>query len=535
MKKPSKSPSTGAEPSSPFRQAVTLYSLGRYHEAWSLAGQALGREPRNPDLLHVAAASARALGKLDDAEKLWHRALALSPNRHEFNFQMGTLLQAADRPGEAEPYFRRALAAQPDSAEAHNNLGNLLSASGRQTEAEAHLRKALRIKPHAGEIHSNLAFLLRNLGHFEDSERHFRRAVALNPDSPDFRFSLGNLLEAIQRSTEAEACYREALTLKPAWPEARLRLAAVLLGQGRYEEGWPLYEARLDCSPRLNPCRPPSVPMPRWEGGSLAGHNLLIWHEQGIGDSIQFCRYVKTLKRLGVSRLTVACPTPLKALLQTLDGVDDIWTPEEPVPLPDDGYWTFLLSIPRHLGTTLGTVPANLPYLHPLPDRLAHWMPRLAVQGKRIGLVWKGNPSHADDAHRSLPNLTTLAPLWSVPGISFFSLQKGQGEEEAANPPDGQAIETLGTGIRDFADTAAIIAQLDLVISVDTATAHLAGALGKPCWVMLSFTSTDWRWLHERTDSPWYPGVMRLFRQPSPGDWASVIETVAAELGRWVR
>jgi hypothetical protein len=202
--------------------------------------------------------------------------------------------------------------------------------------------------------------------------------------------------------------------------------------------------------------------------------------------------------------------------------------------LPPHDYWTFPLSLPLHFNTTVETIPAALPYLSAPPERLSRWQKCLSMDGLKVGLVWKGSAAHINDANRSLPGLSTLAPLWSVPGVTFVSLQKGQGEDEAATPPTGQPVLHLGSDISDFADTAAIVSQLDLVICIDTAIAHLAGALNKPCWVLLPALGTDWRWLQERSDSPWYPDAMRLFRQTKSGDWTSTIDDVARELRSWV-
>jgi len=210
--------------------------------------------------------------------------------------------------------------------------------------------------------------------------------------------------------------------------------------------------------------------------------------------------------------------------METLEGVDTVIAfNESDTVVPAHDYWIYPLSIPLHCKTTLETIPARLPYLRALPDRVTRWSPRLPNDGFRVGLVWKGNISYKNDSKRSLPGLATLAPLWSVPGVHFVSLQKGQCEDEARNPPPGQPLIDLGTEIGDFADTAAIVEQLDLVISVDTAAAHVAGSLAKPCWVLLPAEKGDWRWLQGRDDSPWYPGVVRLFRQADSEDWTPLI------------
>ncbi|RFU48761.1 hypothetical protein D0B32_02690 [Paraburkholderia sp. DHOC27] len=258
---------------------------------------------------------------------------------------------------------------------------------------------------------------------------------------------------------------------------------------------------------------------------------MVIWADEGYGDQIQFARYVPLLRQRGVSRITLVCDEALKPLLETVDGVDCVIS--DPFAVPPHDYWSLFMSLPRYFGTTLETIPTTIPYVVPLQEKLEHWQKKLPVDGIRVGLVWKGNPHHGNDVHRSLPSLATLAPLWSIPGITFVSLQKYHAGQDARQPLAGQYITPLGEEIQDFADTAAIVAQLDLTICVDTAVAHVAGALGKPCWVLLPSFHTDWRWLTDRADSPWYPETMRLFRQTRFNDWTPVIEEVTHALQAW--
>jgi hypothetical protein len=345
---------------------------------------------------------------------------------------------------------------------------------------------------------------------------------------------LGVALKELGHLDGAVASFRRALEINPDLAEAHLNLSSLLLSLGQYADAWPKYETRYHTNINGRYVILPDVSFPQWQGEPLTGKSLVIWPEQGFGDEIQFARYIPLLKIRGVSRITLVCKSPLKALLGTLEGVDAVVSQSEAASLPFHDYWTFSMSLPLHFATTVETIPSGLPYLSVLPERLDVWRDRLPTGGLKVGLVWKGSAGHKNDANRSLPSLSTLATLWSVPGVTFVSLQKGQGEEEAATPPAGQPIVNMGSGIQDFADTAAIVAQLDLVICIDTAIAHLAGALGKPCWVLLPASGTDWRWLRERTDSPWYPDVMRLFRQTKADDWAATIGEVAQTLEIWV-
>ncbi|MRR49734.1 MAG: tetratricopeptide repeat protein [Rhodocyclaceae bacterium] len=428
----------------------------------------------------------------------------------------------------AEACFRDAIHRAPDFAEAHANLALLLDRGGQVVEAESHYRHAIALNDGLVRVHLNLGALLAGSKRFEEAEAAYRRVLTLDPGHPGAWSNLGALLACVKREQEAEDCYRQALALVPDHVNARFNLAYLLLRQGRYPEGWVCLESR-DWYGSLAE----HFPCPRWQGEPVAGKSLLIGLEAGHGDMIQFCRYAALLKEQGAVRVDVVCHPGLKLLLQTLDGVDDAISVSEELPVRHWDYWVPPLSLPLRCDTRLDTIPAHLPYLAADTRRMAHWAPLLPQQGLRVGLVWKGNPRFENDIDRSLPGLDTLAPLGSVAGVRFVSLQKGAGEQEAAVPPPGLNLTDLGALIDDFSDTAAIVAQLDLVICVDTAVGHLAGALGKPVWVLLPWYKTDWRWLATGESSPWYPGVMRLFRQDAMGDWEPVVERVAGELARF--
>jgi len=471
----------------------------------------------------------------DEAEQCYRRALDLDPGHAMAHFNLGVLLSDRKRDDEAEQCLRQAISLDPGHVMAHSNLGVLLARRKHYVEAEQCYRRALALDPASAEAYTNLGLLQEDLKRYDEAEENYRRAIACNPDAPIAHSNLGLFLAHIKREEEAEQCLRQSIALDPDYAIARLNLSFLLLRQGRFSEGWPFYEARNDTElPKdYKHASPTAPPFPQWQGEPLAGKSLLVWPEQGLGDEIQFCRYLPLLKQQGAARITLICKAPLKTLMETLEGVDTViaFSESDNVVAAHD-YWTYPLSIPLHCKTTVETIPARLPYLRALPDRVARWSARLPRDGFmppegnrvfRVGLVWKGSTSYKNDSKRSLAGLAILAPLWSVPGVRFVSLQKGQGEDEARNPPAGQPLIDLGTEIADFADTAAIVEQLDLVISVDTAVAHVAGALAKPCWVMLPAEKGDWRWLQGRVDSPWYPGVLRLFRQPDSEDWTPLI------------
>jgi len=524
----------------------------------------LDREPHHVEALRLLGVIFTMRGTWIEAEALLRRAISLREDPL-YLANLADLLLKRRRFGEAEAACRRALDIGPDIGLAHFNLADALVALSQPVEAEAHYRRSIELEPHMLAAHNNLGTLminqqrldeaalayrgaleidgtyvhaLYNLGmthlraiQLDEAETMLRRALAVQPDHRDALHNLGTVYKLGGRLDEAEAAYRQTLTLAPDFADAQWNLGVLLLTRGRLAEGWPYAEARYSPQRKAKDTPPPHT-TPQWRGESLEGKSLVVWHEQGYGDSVQFVRYMPLLKARGVTHLTVMCPEPARELIATIDGVDAVVTHSGLVQ-PHD-YWVYPLSLPLLFGTTLDTIPATLPYLRALPERIERWRARIGTgAGLKVGLVWKGFAENQHDATRSVASLTPLAPLWSVPGATFFSLQKGQGEDEAAAPPAGQPIVDLGSSIQDFADTAAIIEQLDLLIAVDTAAAHVAGALGKPCWLMLPHDWTDWRWLLEREDSPWYPGVMRLFRQSDKRDWSEVAQRMADELRQW--
>ncbi|MDO8774117.1 MAG: tetratricopeptide repeat-containing glycosyltransferase family protein [Burkholderiaceae bacterium] len=513
-----------------FQGACSAHQAGRLAEAENGYLQVLLKDKGHADALHLLGVVHLQRGNLGEAEQLIRKAIALKESAF-FLGNLGILLKDSLRLAEAEAAYRRALEIKPDYAEAHNNLGILLNESKRLAAAEAAYRRALEIKPDYAEAHNNLGNLLNESKRLAEAEAAYRRALEIKPDYAEAHNNLGILLNESKRLAAAEAAYRRALEIKPDYAEARWNLSLLLLALQRFDEAWPLYESRYARERKEVAVKVPDLSYPQWQGESLVGKSLVIWPEQGFGDYIQFVRYVSLLKARGVSRLTLVCSPPLSVLLATVEGVDAVVT--DLAQLPAHDYWSFVMSLPLHCATTADTIPVEpMPYVHAPPSRVAQWSERLPAAGLKVGLVWKGNSNHKNDSHRSLPDLACLAPLWSVPDVAFISLQKGQGEEDASQPPVGQSLVALGAQMQDFADSAAIVSQLDLVICVDTAIAHVAGALGKPCWVLLPAIGTDWRWLLDRTDSPWYPSI-RLFRQSDLEDWSQTVDEVAGAFKTW--
>ena len=446
----------------------------------------------------------------------------------------GHALEAAGQLDKAMQSYTDAIQMAPNPARAHLNIGNILLLKGDLKGALDAFRTAIKFKQDYAGAYYNIGNALLGNGQFEEAVANYRLALEIQPNYAEVHCVMGIALKELGQLDSAISSFHKALEIDPQLIEADYNLGSVLLSLGRYTEAWPRYEARFHPDINGRYVILPAVPYPRWQGEPLTGKSLVVWAEQGFGDEIQFARYIPLLKTRGASRITLVCKSPLKPLLETLEGVDMVVSQSEATTLPTHDYWTFPMSLPLYFATTIQTIPAKLPYLCVPSQRQEQWLDRLPIGGLKVGLVWKGSASHKNDANRSLPGLATLSPLWTLPGITFVSLQKGQGEEEAATQTADLPIVHMGSVIRDFADTAAIVSRLDLVICVDTAIAHLAGAMNKPCWVLLPASGADWRWLLERKDSPWYPGVIRLFRQTKAGNWVTTIDEVAQALAALV-
>jgi tetratricopeptide (TPR) repeat protein len=505
-----------------------LKELARLPEAEAAYRQALVLRPQYAEALNNLANLLKELGRLPEAEWACRMALTIRPDYAEAHLNLGVLMGALKRFPEAEASYRQALAVRPGYVEAHYNLGIVLQALERLPEAEAAYGQALLICPDSVEAHNNLGNVLWALRRLPDAVAAYRRALALRPDLAEAHHNLGNVLKELCQLTDAEASFRRALAIRADYHDAKVSLATLLLSMGEFEEGWRLYDSRYDQPGFIHQQTQSLLACPRWRGEALAGKSLLVWQEEGLGDMVQFGRYLPLLKAQGAGHIGFACAPALHRLFASAEGVDAVLDHEAALGrAPGYDYWTSPMSVPLHLRTTTDTIPDPI-RLTPDPLLAEQWRARLATlsPGRKIGLVWKGNPKHHNDANRSLPSLATLAPLWSVPGVSFVSLQKGQGEEEGQSPPAGLPLLHLGTELTDFADTAAVIGELDLVICVDTSAAHIAASLGKPCWVLLPREDIDWRWMRERDDSPWYPQTLRLFRQAADESWPAAVERV---------
>ncbi len=433
-------------------------------------------------------------------------------------------MRAQQRHEDAIRHYATALALRPGYAEAHYNIGNALQALGRYDEAIAAYEKAAAIKPDYAEALNNLGNALQALNRHEEAIVRFEQALAVMPDYAEAHNNLGNSLQALNRHEQAIARHARALALQPDCIAAQWNEGLARLVIGDFKAGWKQYEGRWAVAGLGQRRR--EFAQPQWRGEfALAGRTILLHAEQGLGDTLHFARYVPMVAALGAG-IVLEAQNPLVPLLAGLPGVASIRAQGEALPTFD--CHCPLLSLPLAFGTTFDTIPRNVPYLAAAPERIARWRSTIEeAAAPRIGVVWAGNPANVFDHRRTLP-LRHLLPLLRTPGVKFFALQKDLRPGDLELLQAFPEVRLLGEELEDFTETAAVVSLLDLVITVDTAVAHLAGALGKKVWVLLPF-SPDWRWLLAREDSPWYPSA-RLFRQPATSDWASVLAQVATAL-----
>lgn len=532
--------------------------------ALRLAQEALARDPGNGHLLALAGRSAMASGNAAAAETWLESALGAGnddPRTHAdlaallcasgrtlqaeallrpaaerysheagLSSQLGVLLLEEGRGDDAELWFRRALATDPGLGQAVFNLALLLARRGSYDEAEGLFRKALKLMPRQSTVPYNLAALLARTGRLEQAEGLYRKAIQLAPADPSAHYSFAVLQKLLGREDRAEQSYRRALALRPDFAQAALDLALLLLRQGRYREGWPLFESRYAPTLPHRGASAPALSCPQWRGENLQGRSILVICDQGFGDQIQFCRFLEPLKDRGADCVTLVAPAALSHFLGTAGGIDRVLLDLDPrIHTEHYDYWTFLLSLPFRLALDPPYL-ARTPYLEVSPERAPMWAKRMPLgAGFHVGVVWRGSELHVNDAERSLPHLSTLAPLWDVPGVCFWSLQMGSASSEALEPIAGEPLRHVGNDIVDFRDTAAAVNALDLIVSVDTAVAHVAGALDKAAWVLLPRHDTDWRWGRDGETNPWYRSL-RLFRQKVRGDWAEVVSELRSAL-----
>lgn len=541
-----------------FDLAVQHHKAGNFKKAQALYQQVLRKNPRRADALYNLAILNQQSGRVERAVQLLQKAISIDSEEPAFYQALGVALRAMGRNMEAAAHLRTAAGLAPKDPDIQTGFGNALKAIGEFEEAVTCHRKALKLNPEFSEGWSNLGTTYREWGKSAEAVENLRRAVELAPENAEFHYNLGNahlggedfaaaeasFAEALQinpvnaraltnlgtsvrqqgRIEQAAGHFRSAIELDPSYAEAHWNLSLALLMEGANEEGWREYEWRRKL-PHFAMRRPGGM---EWDGGRLDEGTLLVHAEQGLGDAIQFARYLGFAKER-CRRLIFECPPPLESLLAGLEGVECLVPRGQPIPRYDAQ--VPLMSLPGLAWPGIGAASTGIPYLRPDAGLVASWGQRLGGDGFKVGICWQGNPDYQADRSRSVP-LEHFFRLADIPGVRLVSLQKGPGRDQLLALPEAGSVEDLGPDVDEksgaFVDSAAIIANLDLVISSDTAMPHLAGALGAEVWVALADVP-DWRWGMKGDGSSWYPD-MRLFRQHVPGDWDGVFAAIEGEL-----
>jgi len=506
--------------------------LNQDQEALAAFDRAIACEPTFADAYGNRANLLADMDRREEALAAFDAALRVRPYNAEDICNRATVLADLGRLDEALAGYGQAIALMPDLPFAHFNRADLLLRQGRLGDALAGYDRAVAIEPRMAEAHSNRGVVLKELGRLEEARTAVEQALKLVPKSAEALVNRGNIAFEQGRLDEAQADYVRALELRPDLPSAQYARGLALMAQGDWAAGFPLYEARerIASAPFVAP------PYPRWNGEPLKDERLVLLCEQGLGDAIQFCRFGPILAARGVD-VTIVTSNQMRPLLSSLKGVTAVGPDDAPQPNGRALRWLALMSAPGVLGVRPDNVPGETPYLSAEPARMSRWANEIGPDGFRIGINWAPGPTRGAFGRRRAVPLSLFAPLAAIPGVRLISLQKGDAQDEIAKVDFASKIETFDTDPDPradyFLDTAAAMTHLDLVVTCDTAVAHLAGALARPVFTALPFVA-DWRWLSGRDDCPWYP-TMRLFRQTKAGEWSDAMARLAAAVEAMAR
>ena len=492
---------------------LALKEQGKIEEAIEVYSQALDIQPESVGIHNNLGVALYKQGKCDKAIETYQRVIQIQPDFAEAYNNLGMVLKKKGELDAAVQVHHQALRIQPDFAEAHRNLGDILQKQGKYDKAVEAYQRAIQIQPNYAAAYNNLGIAWQKQGKLEQAIQIYHKTLVIRPNYPQAYNNLANTLKEQGKLQGAVQAYHKAIEINPSYIDAHKNLGIVLLLQGDFQRGWQEYEWRLKSDDLCIANRAQT----RWDGSSLSGKTILLYAEQGFGDTIQFIRYVHLLVEYD-TEIIVECQPELLQLFKNIGAIKKTIVVGESSPKFDVN--ASLLSLPRILGTDLNSIPVKSPYLYTKSG--SHTDLEMCSEYK-VGIVWAGNLKHPNDNNRSV-ELQQFSVLFDVEACQFFSLQVGKRRDDIIRYHYSNTIIDLGGDFSNFSDTAAAILELDLVISVDTAVAHLAGALGKPIWVLLPFMP-DWRWLLEREDTPWYP-TMRLFRQTDTRDWAGVLQKV---------
>jgi tetratricopeptide (TPR) repeat protein len=499
-----------------------LYSDSRnYDAAIQYIKKALRFDPNNSYAYYNLGNTYRNKGELDESIRNFQKAIELNPKFIDAYYNLGIALQDNKQINEAIVCYQEALQLNPSLFYVFYNLGNAFKYKGQFDKAIDCYQKVLKLNPSFIPAYINLTSTFRDNGQLDDAVTICQKALVINPSSLETYVNLGTALQDKGQLDEALDCYRKVLNVDSNFAEAHWNMSLVLLTLGNYMEGWKEHEWRWKLKDYIK-C---SISKPLWDGYDIQGLTILLYDEQGYGDSIQFIRYVSLVAQRG-ARIIVSCKKELKTLFQNIEEIDKVIAYGNQ--LPDFDIYCPLLNLPLVFNTTLENIPAKTPYINVEPELARKWRNKIQLDNSKlkVGLVWATGEGELQKI-KSFP-LIIFSKFAKLSDVTFYSLQKGVAAEQAKNPPKGMKLFDYMGEVNDFADTAAIIESLDLVISADTAVAHLAGALGKPTWIMIPIVPI-WQWMLHREDSPWYPTV-KLFRQPSSGNWESVIANVQNNL-----
>lgn len=506
-----------------LQRALSLHQAGQLQQARVIYEDILKLQPSHADALHFLGVVESHDGNHVRAIKLIEKSIEIFPHNPSSYLNLGNAQRELKQFQVALVSYNKAISLKPDYALAYSNRGVVLQATKRLDEAVSAFDTAIALKPDYAEAYYNRANALKDLGKMEAAVASYNAAISIAPSFADAHLNRGSALMELSQFDLAQECFETAATLRPGYADAYWNKALLLLLTGNFKAGWPLHEWRWKISNSDRELRTFSQPL--WLGKeSIHGKTVLLYGEQGLGDSIQFVRYVKQVADLGANILLEA-PQQLNDLFKSVDGVGTLILQGQPLPAFD--FHCPLLSLPLAFDTTLDTIPNSPSYLRVDADRLQNWARRLGpASTKRVGLAWSGNAKHGNDHNRSIP-LSRILP-YLPDGIEYVSLQKELRDSDKSALGKSTNIRHFGAELTDFSDTAALCELVDLVISVDTSIAHMAGALGKPTWVLLPHVP-DWRWLLNRNDSPWYPSAS-LYRQTFPRDWGTALDKVKTGL-----
>jgi tetratricopeptide (TPR) repeat protein len=503
-------------------RAISIHQQGRVPEAEKIYREVLKQDPGNPDALHLLGLIAHHANRPEPAIELITRAIASDPSVPLYHMNLARVYRGAAKHEEALASATRAAQINPAFVEAHVERAAALKALDRLDEAESAARAAVRAAPGHPGGHGALANVLADQGRFDQAMEEYRTTLKIAPDWAEALSNYGEALRKRGKYAEAEPYFRRAIALTPEVGDPHFNLSIVLLVTGRFDEGWREYEWRWrQIGVQMRVYDPPL-----WDGSDLGGKSIILWSEQGLGDTIQFIRYVPMLRQRGAGKIVVVTDRPIANLVRTVEGIEEVYIKGDTLPRTQSQ--CPIVSLPLKFNTTLESIPARVPYISVDSQMVAWWRERLQPSSakKNVGIAWAGSAVNKNDRNRSA-RLSDFSPLAGVANVRFISLQIGAPSKQLTSAPTGLQIDDATPDVRDFND-AALIAQLDLVITVDTSICHVAGALARPVWTLLPFVP-DWRWLLDRDDTPWYP-TMRLFRQNRRGDWSDVMARVRDEL-----